>query len=522
MLLYIVLLVGVVSVALLISIRAGRRRPARTTALRGRYVGVGGTRQRGRVVLSPAGASWRLRGDLPMDLRGPVVHDSGGDTGQERGRVRLQVQTAHGAPLVLDLSTRDAAAVACVLSSGDVPGVPAWRPRPRRGGGWAIACLVLAVGWVTLMLVLASDGYTAEATVLRSEGGWTCDVSWSDARGHLQQDESDCFDEPVGATIEVLVPWGDFRGAVTTRPMLAFVGAVGASPLLLLGGLLLRSAARRRHDDAVLLELTGSAYTTPPALDAERSALGVPATRAAADGARQRARAAVATSAAALVAAFLIGGVMARADADLHARGVRTVGTVVEVQPDGRYSSGGAEVSFPSAGGQSTRHVDLGGYADDYSAGDQVDVLYDPAQPDRLTIDDVPYEPPWTTWPMVVAVLGTLIGGPLASWLLATRRRTRRLLSAGAWAPVRILVWQRGERCRFATLDGSEWQASVDGGWPGSDLEPDEHGSAPTEAGPGGRDAWWVRDGDRAVFSPDQGGPLVLARLRRSAPAARH
>ena len=71
------------------------------------------------------------------------------------------------------------------------------------------------------------------------------------------------------------------------------------------------------------------------------------------------------------------------ADEELREVGVTTVGTVLRVDPDGALSPGGASVRFTALGDTRARHVTLGGYADDYIEGQVVDVVYDPAEPDR-------------------------------------------------------------------------------------------------------------------------------------------
>jgi hypothetical protein len=96
------------------------------------------------------------------------------------------------------------------------------------------------------------------------------------------------------------------------------------------------------------------------------------------------------------------------------------------VTPDSRDSSGSARVEFPVAGRLRVERVDLGGYADDYAAGDRVEVVYDLSRRDRLTIDDVPYEPPGTTWPAVIAFVGAPAAGASGAWMLWQAGRCRR------------------------------------------------------------------------------------------------
>lgn len=200
-----------------------------------------------------------------------------------------------------------------------------------------------------------------------------------------------------------------------------------------------------------------------------------------------------------------------RADADLRATGVTVSGTIVHVDADDKYSPGGAEVTYRDETGAHTVYVRLDEYADEFTAGQDVEVVHDPADADRITIDHVPWTPRAADavqgLSIVPAVVG-VFGGPL---LLQVRSRTRRLLVSRVWAPVRITV-HRGRGRTFFTEDMTEWQSHLAGRWP---RRPDD-AQRPEE-----HDAWWVTDGRRAVFSPGQAGPLVLTYLksrRRSAP----
>jgi hypothetical protein len=371
---------------------------------------------------------------------------------------------------------------------------------------------VLAVGWAAFMLLLALDGYTAEATVVRSAGSGTCTVTWQDLGGHRQQDDSDCFDPPPGSTIEIIVPWGDFHGSVTTRPVLAVVAAVGATPLLVVGGLLLGSAARRGRNNAAVAELTGASTPTSP--DGRDAALRESGTRSALGRSRRRAWAVVGASAVLLLVGLGLGRVQDAADRDLRSRGVTTSGEVVEVHHDHRFAVGSADVRYQVSGRSLTSSVTLGGSADDYEAGDAVQVLYDRDDPQRSTIDGLPYEPMWTAFLQRAALGVVLAGFPLGLWMLWISRRTAQLLSGHVWTPVRVRAWRSDKRCWFATPDGSVWRSSSDGDWPHAGPAPGGPGEAALDSEQLAHDAWWVRDGDVAVFSPDRGGPLVMARLR--------
>jgi len=210
--------------------------------------------------------------------------------------------------------------------------------------------------------------------------------------------------------------------------------------------------------------------------------------------------------------AGIVAGLVAadRADTDLRATGVTVSGTIVHVDADDRYDPGGAEVVYRDATGGHTAYVRLDDHADEFTAGQDVEVVYDPADADRITIDDVPWTPRAADavqgLSIVPAVVG-LLGGPL---LLQVRSRTRRLVVSRVWTPVRIAV-HRGRGRTFFTEDATAWQSYLAGRWP---ERPDGDQSL------GEHDAWWVTDGRRAVFSPNRGGPLVLTRLDSRRPLA--
>jgi hypothetical protein len=452
-----------------------------------------------------------------------------------RGDVDVQLRLADGGSVRLELPEAEAAATVRMLSGRDAPGLDPARIRPSGRTWWATASLTVAGLWAALMVALMFDGYTATATVVRSAGTWTCAVTWQSPSGTPEHDDTDCFDEPPGSSLEILVPYGDYEGAVTTRPMLALVGVTGAVPLAAIGALRLRVVARRRRTNAVLIRLAEGADGTwvvrDPASSLDRTAVAL-------RQARRRAWAVTGVGGIGLAVAVALGWVMAEADAELRATGITTVGTVVEVHPDSKYSTGGLDVRFPAGGDLATRYVSVGSDADYYVEGQQVDVLYDRAAPDRFTVDDLAYEPPGTGWALAVAIVVAILAGPIGVRLLWVRRTTARLLSAGAWTPVRVRVLVDDRTTCFTTDRGTVWGSSTDGRWrssggqlrrlrdwwlsqpepdgvPGQDVGAaaeidsiDEEELSPLE------DAWWVREGERAVFSPDKGSPLVLARLR--------
>ena len=213
----------------------------------------------------------------------------------------------------------------------------------------------------------------------------------------------------------------------------------------------------------------------------------------------------------------LIAVVEIAADEALREVGVTTVGTVVSVDSDTRLDPGGASVRFTVDDDTRVRLVSLGGYADYYVEGQVVDVVYDPSAPDRFIMDDALYAPGWTEWPLVLALLTAFFAGPLGVHWVGTCREMRRLLGARVWTPVRVRVLLGDRRHEFTTADGAVWRSTLYADWPPPNREPLERSGwglpdeDPADV-PYAQEAWWVCDGDQAVFSPDQGSPLVLAR----------
>lgn len=200
---------------------------------------------------------------------------------------------------------------------------------------------------------------------------------------------------------------------------------------------------------------------------------------------------------AALIVSLVAG---ARADADLRATGVHTSGTVLRVEPDRKEQPGGVDVLIHHRDVDQTVHVRLGDAADAYVPGQTVDVVRDPVDLDHITLDDVPWTPPGLALTQGLLLVPVLLGLILGSLLLWVQTRTRRLLAGRVWTRVGVSLI-RGQGRLFLVQDVGVWQSYVIGRWPRSASADEQM-------------AWWVTDGRRAVFSPDQGGPLVLTRRR--------
>jgi hypothetical protein len=226
-----------------------------------------------------------------------------------------------------------------------------------------------------------------------------------------------------------------------------------------------------------------------------------------------------------LLAAFVaVASVIGSANDELRSSGVRTAGTIYTLYPDQRGNSGHADVRFVVGGRERFGAVDLGAEADGYAEGQRVTVYYDRADPSRMTIDDVDNQPGWTVLPMFALSVGALAGFLGAAAFAFRRRRAARLLAREPWQRVRVVVRYADKRSLFTTPDGSVWRGS--GPWPTYNSEPGWRAGwglpdLPPEEDPPDQEAWWVHDERTAVFSPDRGEPLLLARRRRSPQRAR-
>ena len=365
------------------------------------------------------------------------------------------------------------------------------------------------------MLFCASlyvTGYSTTATVTGGSGDGFCDVVWQDESGAELRDEADCYDEPVGSRLQLRVTGWPAAGSPTMVETYVLIAAVFGLPPAAAGAVGLVHLGRQRrvvaapqlatpqasadgHDAAVSVERTSAALTRATRWGGGLLALGI-------------------VGACAVVVMTLVSGAVAT---ELREHGVTTVGTVSRVDPDGWFIPGGASVRFTAGGDPSVRYVSLGWDADYYVEGQEVTVVYDLAAPDRFTVDDVSYGSGGTTWGIRISLLVGIIAGFLGAVRMRVCLRLRRLLSARRWTPlrVRVLPAERGES--FTTADGIVWRPVSDIRWPTLNREPrklsgwglpDED---PADV-PFDHPAWWVCDGTTAVFSPDQGAPLVLVR----------
>ncbi|MFD2091748.1 hypothetical protein [Blastococcus deserti] len=376
--------------------------------------------------------------------------------------------------------------------------------RSARRPWWAIGFLTLGGLWMLFVGCLFLTGYWTTVTVTGGSVEGFCDVVWEDPAGQRHDGESDCYNEPPGSRFEVRVSGWPDAGEPTLTETYVGMGLVFGLPPFALGGGWLLHLARRRHE-----EPTPDLMTPPAARNGYGPALSTARTAAALRRATRRARRFLALGVAGWSAAVLIMVVQSDSDTSLRDTATTTVGTLASVDYDAPPIPGGASVRFTADGETRTHYVWLGADADDYVAGQEVFVVYDPDHLDRFTIDDSQYAPAWTHWllgpVLVVAVAGAFLGVSL----MAARARMRRVLATRVWAPVRVRVSYDEDRVVLTTADAAVWCSVGKADWP----EPPDDATA--------SDAWCASDGARAVFSPDLGSPLVLARLRTEGPIRR-
>lgn len=169
---------------------------------------------------------------------------------------------------------------------------------------------------------------------------------------------------------------------------------------------------------------------------------------------------------------------------------------------------------FTAGGETAARSVSLGAYADEYVEGQTVTVVYDLSAPERFTIDDVPYEPEWIWWPIGISASAGVWMAVVAIRHVRAWLRTRRILTSQVWAPVHVRVGPEEDGYSFTTADDVVWRCYQDVDWPtpARDQERCPKQAPPPPGDPADQPAWWACDGRTAVFSPDQGAPLLLAR----------
>jgi hypothetical protein len=200
-----------------------------------------------------------------------------------------------------------------------------------------------------------------------------------------------------------------------------------------------------------------------------------------------------------------------RAD-DLAANGARTSGVVTKVgltysgrerQPHGQLT-----VRYPSGGTTRTARVEVGTDITDFHRGDDVTVVYDRHDPDRIQVagaDDPNRNGAW--------IAPAVIGGALlllSGFATARLRRTRRIVRSHPWRaiPARLRSLPPTARGRSRTVLELYGQGDE------PRVVADTRGIRPLvpELEPV---AWVAGDAERFVFAPPGGRPVFAARRLR-------
>jgi hypothetical protein len=223
--------------------------------------------------------------------------------------------------------------------------------------------------------------------------------------------------------------------------------------------------------------------------------------------------------------------VVRRAAQELRQEGRRTTGTVVTVHTGIRGASDRAVVAFVVDGEPIHATVDLGSDGVDHPPGSEVSVYYDPADPERITLGGIDNPPPGWGWLVDVSGPAGLVWTVLGViGTVGDRRRRGQLratLTIAPWTQVHLRIGYEGHDpvarqvsprdTVLSTPDGTMWHAPA--GWPSRVRDAWEAPATQFDERYGwrapavhGRDAWCVVNGDLAVFSPDRGEPLLMAR----------
>lgn len=155
-----------------------------------------------------------------------------------------------------------------------------------------------------------------------------------------------------------------------------------------------------------------------------------------AEAMRRRRRGGVATvvlGVLALAAAYLAALVDTERDERLEASGVRAPGVVLRAWPPSIDSPGKADVRFQVDGVERVRTLNWASFDTGVQVGDQVTVMYDPADPEQLHIAELSNDPLWWTLLIGASAVAGLVLIPVG--VVRTRRWARHAAATG---------WRRG------------------------------------------------------------------------------
>jgi hypothetical protein len=161
--------------------------------------------------------------------------------------------------------------------------------------------------------------------------------------------------------------------------------------------------------------------------------------------------AALAAGLTSLVAFTVAAVVVADRSADLETRGDRTRGVVESVDEAQAIVGPSIKVRFNDGSSDRTAVVHLNDNSPDYRSGDVVQVIFDPADTNRVSVAGEDNQSPWAVRVMIGLVVGgaCLIGAGTA--LIWHWTGLRRLLRTGPWRSARFTL-----RVHSAGLAGNQ------------------------------------------------------------------
>lgn len=204
-----------------------------------------------------------------------------------------------------------------------------------------------------------------------------------------------------------------------------------------LGGLMIITVGAALVAWAVSLERRRRRPTSPP-IDPSRAAWANPETVRSLRALRRRAAIVGVPGLVAIVAFVWLASWLGERAEQFAATAERTTGIVETDVGFWRDFHDAIEVVYEVDGVPRRATVYLNDSSPAYDDDDEVTVLYDAADPARATIDGEENDPPTLVWPMIVALIGGVVGlGTGAVWMVRYRR-WRRAARSTAWRPTHI------------------------------------------------------------------------------------
>lgn len=126
--------------------------------------------------------------------------------------------------------------------------------------------------------------------------------------------------------------------------------------------------------------------------------------------------------------------VVADREEHLESNGEQVPGTVVNVRGQGE--RGAIDVSFVWRGNPRRERIHLDAESPLYRTGQAVVVLVDPDDPKHVSVPGETNQSPLTVWPMIFALVGSVLALITGMWGLVRSARQRNVLSTFSWRPV--------------------------------------------------------------------------------------